>query len=123
MIEFHSGVPAYRQIMHRIQAAVAAGNLKHGDQLPTIRALCEKLGVNPNTVARAYRELAHAGVVEARQGSGSYVAPPAKAPPLSAKEKKIRLNALYDRIAAEASSHGIGLEELVRHIGKRKSHA
>ena len=122
-IEFHSGVPVYRQIMNRIQAAVAAGQLKHGDQLPTIRALREKLDVNPNTVARAYRELAHAGIVESRQGSGSYVAPEAKVATLSAKEKNARLSELYDRVAAEAGSHGISLEELARHISRRKSHA
>ena len=89
-VEFHSGVPVYRQIMHRIQAAVVTGQLKEGDQLPTIRALHQKLEVNPNTVARAYRELTLAGVIEARQGSGCYVAPPAKVVALSAKEKKAR---------------------------------
>src|SRR5688500_19955129 len=67
MLEFHSGIPVYMQIMHHVQAAVAAGRLKEGDQLPTIRALREKLEVNPNTVAKAYRELQHLGIITAEQ--------------------------------------------------------
>jgi len=53
-IEFHSGVPVYKQIINHVSAAIAGGMLKEGDQLPTIRALCETLAVNPNTVAKAY---------------------------------------------------------------------
>ena len=72
-LEFHSGIPVYMQIMHHVQGAVAAGRLKEGDQLPTIRALREKLDVNPNTVAKAYRELEHEGVIELRHGAGAFV--------------------------------------------------
>src|SRR3954470_24460950 len=92
-LEFHSGIPVYRQIIHHVQAAVAAGRLEEGDQLPTIRALHEKLNVNPNTVAKAYRELAHLGVITAEQGSGCYVAPPAPTRPggLSAREKRSKI--------------------------------
>ena len=77
-IEFHSGIPVYKQIIHQVQAAVTAGQLKEGDQLPTIRALHQQLNVNPNTVAKAYRELAHLGLVAAEHGSGCFIsAPPA----------------------------------------------
>jgi GntR family transcriptional regulator len=122
-LEFHSGIPVYRQIMHRIQAEVAAGRLKEGDQLPPIRALCQKLDVNPNTVARAYRDLTQAGVIEAQQGSGSYVAPPKATPALSAKEKKTKVSELTARLTAEAQSHGIRIEDLIANLQQRKAHA
>src|SRR3954463_10191738 len=98
-LEFHSGIPVYKQIMHHVQAAIAAGRLAAGDQLPPIRALHEKLGVNPNTVAKAYRELQHLGAITAEQGSGCYVAPAAPSPPadLPAREKKAKLKELCAR--------------------------
>jgi GntR family transcriptional regulator len=122
-LEFHSGIPVYKQIMHRVQAAVADGHLAEGDQLPTIRALHEKLEVNPNTVAKAYRELQHLGVISAEHGSGCYVAPGAtgKADGLPAREKKAKLTELCARFAAEARSHGISFDELVEQL-KRNHH-
>jgi GntR family transcriptional regulator len=121
-LEFHSGIPVYRQIMHHIQTAVAAGQLGEGDQLPTIRALHKKLNVNPNTVAKAYRELAHLGVITAEQGSGCYIAPPApdRRAELSAREKKSRLKDLCTRFAAEARSHGISFDELVEQLKRQR---
>lgn len=121
-LEFHSGIPVYKQIMHHVQAAVAAGRLREGDQLPTIRALHQKLKVNPNTVARAYRDLQHLGVLAAEQGSGCYVAPTATAtqPSRPAREKKEKLQELCARFAAEARSHAISLDELVEQL-KRQS--
>lgn len=118
-LEFHSGIPVYRQIIHRVQAAVAEGRLGEGDQLPTIRALHEKLGVNPNTVARAYRELQLLGVISTEHGSGCFVAPSALArtpPPLPAPQKKAKLQEICVRASAEARSHGISLDELIRHL-------
>jgi GntR family transcriptional regulator len=120
-LEFHSGIPVYRQIIHHVQAAVAAGRLAEGDQLPTIRALHEKLGVNPNTVAKAYRELQHLGVITAEQGSGCYVAPSpvAKANALSSKQKKAKLQDLCTRFTAEARGHGISFAELVQQLQRQ----
>lgn len=114
-LEFHSGIPVYKQIIHHVQTAVAEGRLGAGDQLPTIRALHEKLSVNPNTVAKAYRELQHLGIVSAEHGSGCYVAPAAAERPvaLPAKEKKAKIHELCARFAAEARSHGISFSELV----------
>lgn len=119
-IEFHSGIPAYRQIIHRIQAAVNSGELKEGDQLPSIRALCQKLTLNPATVAKAYRELEHLGVLAAEQGSGCFVAPVAKTKtsPVRAQVKKAKLEELSARFAAEALGHGISVPELVRHLNR-----
>ncbi len=120
-LEFHSGIPVYRQIMHHVQAAIAAGRLADGDQLPTIRALHEKLNVNPNTVAKAYRELQHLGVISAEHGSGCYVSPGAggKSDALPAREKKAKLSELCARFAAEARSHGISFDEIVAQLKRQ----
>ncbi len=117
-LEFHSGIPVYMQIIHRVQAAVAEGLLKEGDQLPTIRALHQKLGVNPNTVVRAYRELEHLGVLSAEHGSGCFVSPQSavRPPALPAREKKAKLQEICARVAAEARSHGITLNEVVQQL-------
>jgi GntR family transcriptional regulator len=122
-LEFHSGIPVYRQIIHRVQAEIAAGRLAEGDQLPTIRALHQKLDVNPNTVARAYRELAHLGLISTEHGSGCFVVPQPEVPALSARQKQATMTELCARFTAEARGHGISLEELVQHINQRKSNA
>lgn len=68
-----SGVPIYLQLMEQVKHAIETGALRPGEQLPGIRPLAEELVVNPNTVAKAYRELEHEGVVELRQGAGAFV--------------------------------------------------
>jgi GntR family transcriptional regulator len=69
-----SGVPIYLQLMEQVKHAVETGALRAGEQLPGIRPLSEELVINPNTVAKAYRELEHEGIIELRQGSGAFVA-------------------------------------------------
>jgi len=69
-----SGVPIYLQLMEQVQHAIETGALRPGEQLPGIRPLAEELVINPNTVAKAYRELEHAGIIELRQGAGAFVA-------------------------------------------------
>ncbi len=69
-----SGVPIYLQLMEQVKHAIETGALRPGEQLPGIRPLAEELVVNPNTVAKAYRELEHEGVVELRQGAGAFIA-------------------------------------------------
>ena len=68
-----SGVPIYLQLMEQVKHAVETGALRAGDQLPGIRPLAEELVINPNTVAKAYRELEHEGVIELRHGAGAFV--------------------------------------------------
>jgi GntR family transcriptional regulator len=68
-----AGQPLYLQLMQQIQHAMENGALQDGDQLPGIRTLAEELLVSPNTVAKAYSELEHAGVLELRHGSGAFV--------------------------------------------------
>ena len=68
-----SGIPLYLQLMDQVKHAIETGELRPGDQLPAIRKLAEDLVMNPNTVARAYRELEHEGVIELKHGLGAFV--------------------------------------------------
>jgi DNA-binding transcriptional regulator YhcF (GntR family) len=78
VIEFHldprSGVATYRQIVQQVKEAIRLGTIAVGDQLPTVREVVADLAINPNTVAKAYRELEREGLVVARQGRGTFVA-------------------------------------------------
>ena len=67
------GVPIYLQLMEQVKHAIETGALRAGEQLPGIRPLAESLVINPNTVAKAYRELEHEGVIELRHGAGAFV--------------------------------------------------
>src|SRR5215472_2267905 len=67
------GVPIYLQLMEQVKHAIETGTLRPGEQLPGIRPLAEELVINPNTVAKAYRELEHEGVIELRHGAGAFV--------------------------------------------------
>lgn len=77
MIEFllhpGSGVSPYLQIVQQVRQALRLGLLREGDRLPTIKAVVAQLAINPNTVLKAYRELEHEGLVEARPGAGTFV--------------------------------------------------
>jgi GntR family transcriptional regulator len=118
-VEYNSGIPVYRQIINQVCAAVAAGAFQPGDQLPTIRALSGRLNVNPNTVARAYRELELKEIIVSERGSGSFIQaqPPAPAP--AAREKKARLQGLYHRLLADAASSGLTESELLSFIKEK----
>jgi GntR family transcriptional regulator len=73
-----SGVPIYLQLMEQVRHSIETGALRPGEQLPGIRPLAEELVINPNTVAKAYRELEHEGVIELRHGAGAFVSTPAQ---------------------------------------------
>jgi len=100
-IDFRSGLPIYTQIVNQVQAQVAGGILKPGDQLPTVRALAEELRVNFNTIARAYRILDEARIISTQQGRGTYITeiPP---PRVTEKLRKESLQALTERYLTEA---------------------
>jgi GntR family transcriptional regulator len=74
-----SGVPIYLQLMEQVKHSIETGALRPGEQLPGIRPLAEELVINPNTVAKAYRELEHEGVIELRHGAGAFVSGTAQA--------------------------------------------
>ena len=79
------GVPIYLQLMEQVKHAIETGALRPGEQLPGIRPLAEELVINPNTVAKAYRELEHEGVIELRHGAGAFVSSNARAKELTDK--------------------------------------
>jgi len=95
-----SGVPIYLQLMEQVKHSIETGALRPGDQLPGIRPLAEELVINPNTVAKAYRELEHEGILELRHGAGAFVAG-------AAREKK-----LTDRLRAGQAVVATAVEKL-----------
>jgi GntR family transcriptional regulator len=68
-----SGVPLYVQLVEQVKHAIETGTIRAREQLPSVRQMAEELLINPNTVARAYRELEHEGVIELKHGSGAYI--------------------------------------------------
>ena len=115
-IDFRSGLPIYTQIVNQVQAQVVSGILKHGDQLPTVRALAEELRVNFNTIARAYRILDEARIISTQQGRGTYITeiPP---PNVSEKLRKETLEALTQRYIIEATRLEFSKSEIRRMVG------
>ena len=69
-IDFSSHVPVYKQIVEKIKMKIAKGELKQGDFLPSVRKLAEDIGVNFNTVSKAYKELSEQGIIEVQRGEG-----------------------------------------------------
>jgi GntR family transcriptional regulator len=68
-----SGVPLYLQLIEQVKHAIETGAIRTAEQLPSVRQMAEDLVINPNTVARAYREMEHAGIIELKHGSGAFI--------------------------------------------------
>jgi GntR family transcriptional regulator len=111
------GVPIYLQIVNQVKYLVAAGRLAAGEELPPIRTLAERLMINPNTVARAYRELEVAGVVIKRGTTGTFVS--ATGSPLARKERLRILTERIDALLAESRQLGFQSDELYDLIHRR----
>lgn len=116
-ISSSDGVAIYLQIVNQVKYLVSSGRLTAGEELPAIRALAEQLLVNPNTVARAYRELELAGVVEKRRTAGTYVSN--QGSPLARRERVKILNERIDALLAEAGQMDIAFEDLVKLVEQR----
>jgi GntR family transcriptional regulator len=116
-ISASDGIPIYLQIVNQVKYLVASGRLVAGEELPPIRVLAEQLLVNPNTVARAYRELEAAGVVEKRRTAGTFVAETGS--PLARRERVRIITERVDALLAEARQLGIELEEVVELVRRR----
>jgi GntR family transcriptional regulator len=107
-----SGVPIYLQLMEQVKHSIETGALRPGEQLPGIRPLAEELVINPNTVAKAYRELEHAGIIELRQGAGAFVADNARIERLADKLKAAQ--AVVAATVAKLRNQGITDAEIRR---------
>jgi GntR family transcriptional regulator len=112
-IDFRSGLPIYLQVVERIKERIAGGQLRPGDQLPTVRALALELRVNFNTIARSYRILDEMGIISTQQGRGTYIlsVPP---PEVSEEIRLQALQALTRRYLTDAERLGAKPEELDR---------
>jgi GntR family transcriptional regulator len=116
-LNFRSGKPVYLQIVDQIKAAVVAGVLRKGESLPSIRPLAEELRVNRNTIAKAYTELEHQGVIEAEPGKGCFI----KAPGTTLKKEHCRKVLLeeVDSFLVQALHFQFSPEEILELIRKR----
>src|SRR5690348_4152995 len=113
-LDLHSGVPVYRQIIDQVTGGMAAGALKPGDQLPTVRQLAVDLTINPNTVVRAYRELEIRGVLETQQGTGTFISQ--QKVKRDEVERQRRLSQLVGEFAARAGAGGFTVKELIEEL-------
>ena len=113
----NDGTPIYLQIVNQVKYLVASGRLAAGEELPAIRVLAERLIVNPNTVARAYRELESAGIVEKRRTAGTYVSD--QGSPLARRERVKILTERIDALLAEAQHMDVALEEIIKLVQQR----
>jgi|SRR5579862_9735585 len=114
-IDARHPLPIYAQLERGIRAAIGAGRLAPGAQLPTVRQLAVDLTINANTVARVYLDLEKAGVLETRRGVGTFVAsaPPAAA---SKREREAELRAVARRALDEAAALGYSADDVSRQI-------
>jgi GntR family transcriptional regulator len=115
-IDYDRGVPVYRQIYDAVTAALASGALARDEQLPTIHELAQHLAINPNTVARAYRELDQDGYIVSVRGRGTFPSEREAKP----ADKDGALRTIFDKAVAEAARYGISAAELVRYFRKVK---
>lgn len=116
-ISISDGVPIYLQIVNQVKFLVASGRLAAGEELPPIRGLAEQLLINPNTVARAYRDLEAAGIVEKRRTAGTYVSD--QGSPLARRERVKILTERIDALLAEARHMDVSIEDVFKFIQQR----
>jgi GntR family transcriptional regulator len=116
-IRADSPLPIYEQIVESVAVAIAAGELRDGDPLPSVRGLAAKLRVNPNTAARSVKELERLGLAISRQGVGSVVAKGAAAP--AHRIARQALDRELDATVIVALELGVGIDEVVDSLRRR----
>lgn len=115
--------PIYAQLERAIRAEIAAGRLRVGDRLPTVRKLAVDLRINANTVAKVYSELERGGVLATQRGVGTFVRERTEAQsakPASRERERI-LRQLSDRLLADAHALGITIDEIMQHLESRRT--
>jgi GntR family transcriptional regulator len=119
-LDFRSEMPIYLQIVEQIETALVTGEIKPGDQLPTIRQLASELNVNFNTVARSYRLLDESGLISTQQGRGTYILD-APEEEVQSRLRKEGLKILAQRYLCEAARFGVGAEDALSEIRNQVS--
>jgi GntR family transcriptional regulator len=114
MLDLHSGMPVYRQIMDQVRGGIASGALASGDQLPTVRQLAVDLEINPNTVVRAYRELEFGGLIETHQGTGTFIS--AQKMKRADAQRERQLTQIVGDCVSRAGAAGFTIEELIEEL-------
>jgi GntR family transcriptional regulator len=114
MLDLHTGVPVYRQIIDQIRGGVASGALMPGYQLPTVRQLAVDLEINPNTVVRAYRELELGGLVETQQGTGTFIS--AQKVPHGNEQRERQLSQIVADCVSRAGAAGFTVADLLEQL-------
>jgi len=104
----------YRQIIDQVRGGIASGSLSVGDQLPTVRQLSVDLSINPNTVARAYRELELGGVLETHQGTGTFIS--SQKIRGGDEERSRQLALIVAESLARAGAIGFTVEDLIEQL-------
>ena len=122
MIQFKldpkTGSPFYRQIIDQIRFGIATGNLKTGEQLPTVRSLAVELKVNLNTVAKAYKELEIQNVLATQQGTGTFISDIKVQIP--SKDKANKLKEICSEFSSIAFSYGFTVSDIINQLQKQK---
>lgn len=122
MIEFildpKAGSPFYRQIIDQIKFGISSGNLKIGEQLPTVRSLAVDLKINLNTVAKAYKELEIQNILETQQGTGTFIS--TIEIQISEKEKEKKLQEICNEFSTIAYSYGFLVNDIINQLQKQK---
>ena len=119
-IDTSDGTPIYLQIVEQIKRNVAVGRMKPEESLPSVRQLALDLTINPNTVARAYLELEHDGVIYKRQGQGTFIS--AQALDASRRERNRIVGGLFEKAIVEAVHFGMSgseIDEVYRQLLRR----
>lgn len=114
LLDYSSGVPVYRQIIDQIRFGIASGQLKLGEQLPTVRTLAVELKVNLNTVSKAYKELEIKNILETQQGTGTFVSGTKQVVPK--KEREDKLKEICTQFSSVAFSYGYTLDEIMQEL-------
>ena len=119
-INVTDGVAIYRQIVNQVKYLVASGLLQPGEELPPIRTLALQLRVTPNTIVKAYGELEIAGVVQKRQGSGTFVSE-ARPQQVALRERRRVIEQRIDGLLAEAHQLNFTADDILRMVRERKA--
>ena len=114
LLDYSSGMPIYRQIIDQIRFGIASGQLKLGEQLPTVRALAVELKVNLNTVSKAYKELEIKNILETQQGTGTFISRTDHVVP--EKEREDKLKEICTQFSSVVLSYGFSLNEVIREL-------